>query len=285
MKLKNATLLFIGFLVFIILYDALQQYYYLTNFEILGEGVELSLSELIYSHFFRWIIWSFSALPLAWFSWNIFSNEKPGASYSRRTKLAVITLLSWVTAIAILALVNILVNQGAFSLQLFFQNYLFFIVQKGITFLFAYSVLILTLYSNSKNIVIEAQWFEISSLKKDFDEPNSEIKGDPQVSIKIGNRVKLIPLAEVTWIESDDYCVKIHTEGKSYSLRKSLKSLEEQLAPYQFIRVHRGALLNLGYLDQVDFEQSVIKLQDASELPLSKTGAQVLRKVLKASSI
>jgi DNA-binding LytR/AlgR family response regulator len=95
----------------------------------------------------------------------------------------------------------------------------------------------------------------------------------------------LIPLNEVTWIEADDYCVKIHTERKAYSMRKSMKSLEEQLASYRFIRVHRGALLNLGYLDHVDFESSLIKLQDSSELPLSKSGAQVLRKALKENSI
>lgn len=132
--------------------------------------------------------------------------------------------------------------------------------------------------------MIEAQWIELSNLK-DTQTTEAEYEKDPQINIKIGNRVKIIPLTEVTWVEADDYCVKIHTQQKSYSLRQSLKSMEEQLSPYQFLRVHRGALLNLGYLDQVDYEQSVIKLQDASELPLSKAGAKVLRKVLKANSI
>ncbi len=172
----------------------------------------------------------------------------------------------------------------SFSINAFSETLLFFTVQKGITFLFAYCLLVLILFNKSKEQVIDAQWLEIETLKTDSSASGTQ-NLNPQVSIKIGNRVKLISLNEVTWIESDDYCVKIHTEHKSYSFRKSLKSLEEQLAPFQFVRVHRGALLNLGYLDQVDFEQSVIKLQDSSELPLSKSGAQVLRKALKASSI
>lgn len=282
MKFKTATLLFTAFLISIILYDAFQQYYYLSTFDILETGSQISITELIFTHCIRWLIWVFSSVPVGLFAWKTFSDSEGQLPSKTWINIGVLTLISWSSAIAVLSIINIYWTGSVLTGSTFSQNYLFFIVQKGITFLFAYSVLILTMYSNAKNMVIEAQWMEISSLK---DSSVPEQKSDPQVSIKIGNKMKLIPLTEVTWIESDDYCVKIHTKNKAYSLRKSMKSLEEQLAPYQFVRVHRGALLNLGYLDQVDFEQSVIKLQDASELPLSKSGAQILRKILKASSI
>ncbi len=282
MKFKTATLLFTAFLISIILYDAFQQYYYLSTFDILETGSQISITELILTHCIRWLIWALSSVPVGLFAWKTFSDSEGQLPSKAWINIGVLTLISWSSAIAVLSIINIYWTGSVLTGSTFSQNYLFFIVQKGITFLFAYSVLILTMYSNAKNMVIEAQWMEISSLK---DSSVPEQKSDPQVSIKIGNKMKLIPLTEVTWIESDDYCVKIHTKNKAYSLRKSMKSLEEQLAPYQFVRVHRGALLNLGYLDQVDFEQSVIKLQDASELPLSKSGAQVLRKILKASSI
>lgn len=282
MNFRKTTIAFSFFLLLIILFDAFQQYYYLTNFDIVENRSEILFTNLFQTHFIRWLVWAASAIPLSLFSWKIFSNTKMDIPVSTWLKIFIAGFLCWILAIVSISLISI--SGISFSINGFSETLLFFTVQKGITFLFAYCVLVLILFNKSKEQVIDAQWLEIKNLKTDSSASGTQ-NLNPQVSIKIGNRVKLISLNEVTWIESDDYCVKIHTQHKSYSLRKSLKSLEEQLAPFQFVRVHRGALLNLGYLDQVDFEQSVIKLQDSSELPLSKSGAQVLRKTLKASSI
>ncbi|MGB0887437.1 MAG: LytR/AlgR family response regulator transcription factor [Vicingaceae bacterium] len=284
MKFKNITLVFIAFLAFIIFFDAFQQHYYLTNFNILEDGTKVSISTLIVNHFLRWLIWAFSCFLLIWFSRNIFSNTKIQVKISGWFKISIITLLSWLTAITLVSLLDIYLNGTPFSFSVFIDNYIFFIVQKGISFIFAYCILILTLFNHAKNRIIEAQWMEISTLR-DTQDTSSEHETTPVLNIKIGNRIKIVSISDLTWIEADDYCVQLHTKQKSYTLRKSLKSLEEQLAPYQFVRVHRRALLNLSHLDHVDFKHSVVKLQDTSELPLSKSGAQTLRKVLKANSI
>jgi len=284
MKFKNTKFLLISFLAFIILFDAFQQHYYLTHFNILEDGRQISFSTLIFNHFLRWVIWAFSCLPLIGFSGKIFSNTGNQINISGWFKISILTILAWLSAMVLLSLLNIHLNGLTYSTSTFLENYLFFIVQKGISFFFAYSILILALFNHAKNRVIEAQWVELSALKDSQDtRPDNETP--PMLNIKIGNRIKIVSLSELTWIEADDYCVQLHTKQKSYTLRKSLKSLEEQLAPYQFVRVHRRALLNLIYLDHVDFKQSMVKLQDSSELPLSKSGAQILRKVLKANSI
>lgn len=284
MNIRKTTLYFSLFILFIIIFDAFQQQYYLRTYDIIENGASISFFELFTTHFIRWCIWGICSIPLALFSWKIFSQSTSENSARQWVEILSIGLTAWVLSILLISILSITTNEESFNSSNFLSYVEFFIAQKGITFVFAYCVLVLTMYNNAKNIVIDAQWLEIKELSS-----ASKIKGEsklePQVSIKIGNKVKLISLTKVTWIESDDYCVRIHTGEKSYSLRKSLKSLEEQLAPYQFIRVHRGALLNLGYLDQVDFEASMIKLQDSSELPLSKSGAQILRKALKASSI
>ena len=284
MKFKNTKFLLISFLAFIILFDAFQQHYYLTHFNILEDGRQISFSTLIFNHFLRWVIWAFSCLPLIGFSGKIFSNTGNQINISGWFKISILTILAWLSAMVLLSLLNIHLNGLTYSTSTFLENYLFFIVQKGISFFFAYSILILALFNHAKNRVIEAQWVELSALKDSQDtRPDNETP--PMLNIKIGNRIKIVSLSELTWIEADDYCVQLHTKQKSYTLRKSLKSLEEQLAPYQFVRIHRRALLNLIYLDHVDFKQSVVKLQDSSELPLSKSGAQILRNVLKANSI
>jgi len=284
MNFRKTTLYFTAFVLFIILFDAFQQQYYLTTYDIVDGGDRIPFSELFMIHSIRWIVWGICSIPLAIIAWKKFSVSDSDVSTSNWFQISATGFFSWMISILVVSMISILRYADVITVSNILETTEFFVFQKGITFLFAYCVLVLTLYSNAKNIVIDAQWVEIKDLKSN-PALNSDSTAEPQVSIKIGNKLKLIPLAEVTWIESDDYCVKIHTEQKAYSLRKSLKSLEEQLAPYNFIRVHRGALLNLGYLDQVDFESSMIKLQDSSELPLSKSGAQILRKVLKASSI
>jgi hypothetical protein len=284
MSFKKTTIYFSLFILGIIVFDALQQQYYLTSFNILEEGHSVSFKTLFINHFLRWSVWGICSIPLVLISKKQFFTYGIEISTNQWIKIIVAALISLIASIIGISLVSMISSNITLTFQSFLSNVEFFIYQKGITFFFANCVVVLSLYSTAKDIVIDAQWVEIKDLRSNTNLSEDSIP-DPQISIKIGNKIKLIPLSEVTWIESDDYCVKIHTEHKAYSMRKSLKSLEEQLALYRFIRVHRGALLNLGYLDQVDFESFSIKLQDSSVLPLSKSGAKVLRQALKATSI
>lgn len=150
--------------------------------------------------------------------------------------------------------------------------------------------LTLILYNHSKEKTIESQFIEITNLKRkstDLEEAlNLTEQSEPHLNIKTGNRFHPIPLAEIVWIQSDDYCVKIHTEGQIFTLRKSMKALEEQLAPYGFIRVHRVALLNLNFLRHINFDAFTIRLTNTNvEIPLSRTGAKVLKKKLEESAL
>lgn len=121
-----------------------------------------------------------------------------------------------------------------------------------------------------------------TDLEKALDETSKE---EPHLNIKTGYKVQPIPISDIVWIQSDDYCVKIHTQTQAYTLRKSMRLLEEQLSPYGFIRVHRVALLNLNYLHQINFDSSKIKLTNTEELPLSKTGAKMLKQKLEKAAL
>ena len=284
MKFQRYTLLFSILVLLIIIFDAVQQQYYLETFDLQGENTQVQLLTLVQTHAIRWLVWALYSIPLGLYAWKVFSNTNLEIPTSKWIKISAVGLIGWFAAIASISILSFVGFESELSLSNYFESFTFFIFQKGLNYTLASLLLVLTLYNNSKDYVIEAQWIELSNLKSNKSQIQ-DINDDPQVTIKIGNKLKLIPVNEITWIEADDYCVKIHTASKSYSMRKSMKSLEVQLASYRFIRVHRGALLNFGYLDHVDFESSTIKLQDSSELPLSKSGAQVLREALKASSI
>ena len=78
----------------------------------------------------------------------------------------------------------------------------------------------------------------------------------------------LLDMAEVVWIEADDYCAAIHARGRRHLLRESLASLESRLDERRFVRVHRSAIVNLEQVREIG--ETMIVLRDGTQLPLSR---------------
>ncbi len=63
--------------------------------------------------------------------------------------------------------------------------------------------------------------------------------------VRSGERLVLVPVAAIQWIEAADYYVRIHAGGKSHLLRQTMAELERALDPQTFFRIHRSAIVNL----------------------------------------
>lgn len=63
--------------------------------------------------------------------------------------------------------------------------------------------------------------------------------------------VRMVNVNDVIACVAEDKYTTIHTERGEYLIRTSLRQLEDQLSPEMFRRVHRSALINLHWLDQV----------------------------------
>lgn len=88
-----------------------------------------------------------------------------------------------------------------------------------------------------------------------------------------GSAEILLDPKQIAWIEAEDYYAAIHAGSRRYMLRESLSSLERRLDQSMFIRVHRTALVNLAYIQEVRSEadgQSFIMLNSGTQLPLSR---------------
>jgi len=85
--------------------------------------------------------------------------------------------------------------------------------------------------------------------------------------------VRVVPVAEIDWIEAQDYYVEVHSGGRGYLLRRSLKQLEARLDPRIFARVHRSAMVNLQRIQSMrpaaHGERDLI-LRDGTQLKLSR---------------
>ena len=72
-----------------------------------------------------------------------------------------------------------------------------------------------------------------------------------RLQVKVGDSIKLIPVAEVVLLRASDKYVEVHTEDGSYLVSDSLSKLESELPPDDFVRVHRSAIVNVDRIDEI----------------------------------
>lgn len=71
------------------------------------------------------------------------------------------------------------------------------------------------------------------------------------LTVKIGDKILLIKLTDIIYIEAEDKYVFLHTiDGKKHLTEYTLSALEEKL-PEQFLRVHRGAIINTDGIKEI----------------------------------
>lgn len=103
-------------------------------------------------------------------------------------------------------------------------------------------------------------------------EPRVEPRADTLLATT-GRRSVVITIAEIDWVEAQDYCVLVHIAKTSYLLRDSIRRLEPRLAAHGFVRVHRSALVNLARVRELrrpGQREWCLVLEDGTELPISR---------------
>ncbi len=74
----------------------------------------------------------------------------------------------------------------------------------------------------------------------------------PRLLVKKDGREFVVDLSEAEAIESARNYVKLHlATGEQHLARVSLTALEHDLDPERFVRIHRGTILNLAWLKEV----------------------------------
>ena len=87
------------------------------------------------------------------------------------------------------------------------------------------------------------------------------------------DRLRLIDVASIVWLEAADNYVQVHTAERSYLLRRTLQDLHVQLGDERFVRIHRSTVVNLSQVGSLaplfkgDYE---IHLLDGRVLRLSR---------------
>ncbi len=108
--------------------------------------------------------------------------------------------------------------------------------------------------------------------------------GLARIMVKEGGRVFFQPVDEIDWIEAADYYARIHVGPTTHLVHESLSTLESQLDPSRFVRIHRSAIVNVARVRELrpDWRnRSVVVLTDGSELPVSRSRRDHLERAMQ----
>jgi two-component system, LytTR family, response regulator len=95
-----------------------------------------------------------------------------------------------------------------------------------------------------------------------------------RMSVRVGDRLLVVRLADVDWIAADGDYVRLHVAGKGALVRARMAQLEHRLDPRRFLRVHRSAIANLEAVRSVEVGGNgdyVLRLRDGSRIRISRS--------------
>jgi two-component system LytT family response regulator len=104
-----------------------------------------------------------------------------------------------------------------------------------------------------------------------------------RIVVKTGNKVKIIPMHDIHYLEADDDYVKIVTSDGSYLKNRTMQYYEKTLDARFFVRVHRSHIVHVNQITRIDpyqKETHLAVLRDGKQIPVSKTGYSKLKDIL-----
>ncbi len=101
-------------------------------------------------------------------------------------------------------------------------------------------------------------------------------------TIIINKKNQVMPENIIFFKADINYSIAYYSDGKKETIVKSLKNIEPYLKQYDFYRIHKSFLINIGFISQ--FPDGLnLEMQDEYVLSISRRKLSGLRKVLKKS--
>lgn len=106
-----------------------------------------------------------------------------------------------------------------------------------------------------------------------------------RIPVEKGGRKVLVPVNQIRYIEAKDDYSCIYTDDDRFLSTISLAKLEQKLTPHGFFRVHRGYIVNLEHVEDVEVISSGIlqlglKGVDDKKIPVSRRRVVSLKRAL-----
>ena len=111
---------------------------------------------------------------------------------------------------------------------------------------------------------------KLMTLLADLRSPNGRAE---RFVVKSAGRIAFLKVPDVDWIESAGNYVCLHVGTETHILRETMASIEGQLDPERFVRIHRGTIVNIDRIKELQplfHGEFQVRLVDGTELVLSR---------------
>jgi two-component system LytT family response regulator len=95
-----------------------------------------------------------------------------------------------------------------------------------------------------------------------------------RISVTARDRTVFVPVSDVDWFEADGNYVRVHAGRATHVIRETLSALEASLQPDRFVRIHRGTIVNVDRIRELQpwfAGDQIVILKDGRQLRLSRT--------------
>ena len=96
-----------------------------------------------------------------------------------------------------------------------------------------------------------------------------------RIAIKANRKILFIDPAEVVAVEAQgNYVLLRRMSDTAFLLRQSISTVAEKLLPYGFVRIHRSALVNAAFVEEIHAwttGEYVLRIKGGKEFHVSRT--------------
>jgi two-component system LytT family response regulator len=100
-----------------------------------------------------------------------------------------------------------------------------------------------------------------------------------RISVELRGQVRVVPVDRIDYITASGPYAELHVQDRVFAVRERMQTLEEQLDPGVFFRIHRSAIVRLDRIDTLlrssggDYG---VRLKNGVELSVSRTRREEL---------
>ena len=112
---------------------------------------------------------------------------------------------------------------------------------------------------------------------------NENISYIDRIVVKTNQKITIIPIEKVKFIEAQDDYVMIHSELGKFLKKQTMKYYEEHMDEKTFIRIHRSFIVNINKVKQIDLlekESYILLLNEGDKIPVSRSGYSKIKELL-----
>jgi two-component system, LytTR family, response regulator len=95
-----------------------------------------------------------------------------------------------------------------------------------------------------------------------------------RVAVKVDGSLRIVKTSDIDWWETDGNYMRLHVGGASHLIRMTAASIEPQLDPRVFLRIHRRYIVNIERIVEVQpwfAGDAIVVLRNGAKLRLSRT--------------